>query len=102
MPHTLTISQLTGQLAQGELTSREAIQACLDRIAAVDGQLNAFLSHDPEDALAQADDADAVRDSGVSGKTKPLLGVPIAMKDVIAVNGHPLNCASKILGVSPP
>ena len=59
MPHTLTISQLTDKLAQGELTSRDATQACLDRIAAVDGQLNAFLSHDPEDALAQADAADA-------------------------------------------
>ncbi|HIG80923.1 MAG TPA: Asp-tRNA(Asn)/Glu-tRNA(Gln) amidotransferase subunit GatA [Verrucomicrobiales bacterium] len=95
MPHTLTISQLTDKLAQGELTSREATQACLDRIAAVDGQLNAFLSHDPEDALAQADAADAAR---AAGEIKPLLGVPIAMKDVIAVNGHPLNCASKILG----
>ena len=95
MPHTLTISQLTDKLAQGELTSREATQACLDRIAAVDGQLNAFLSHDLEDALAQADAADAAR---AAGEIKALLGVPIAMKDVIAVNGHPLNCASKILG----
>ncbi len=95
MPHTLTISQLIQKLAQGEFTSRDATQACLDRIANVDGQLNAFISHNPADALAQADAADAAR---AGGEIKPLLGVPIGMKDIIAVNGHPLNCASKILG----
>ncbi len=100
MLNQLTISELTEKLRSGEASSREAMQACLDRVAAVDGKVNAFISHDAEDALEQADAADAARKAGAD---KPLLGVPIALKDVIAVKGQPLNCASKILGdfVSP-
>jgi len=94
MPHTLTIHKLTAQLAAKQLTAREATQSCLDRIAAVDGRLKAFNSHDAENALAQADAADAEMAAGVS---KPLLGVPIAIKDVIAVKNQPLTCSSKIL-----
>ena len=95
MPHKLTIHELTAKLAAKQLTAREATQACLDRIAAVDGRLNAFNSHDAENALAQADTADAAI---AAGESKPLLGIPIAIKDVIAVKDHPLTCSSKILG----
>ena len=95
MPHKLTIQELTAQLAAKQLTAREATQACLDRIAAVDGRLNAFNSHDAENALAQADTADAAI---AAGESKPLLGIPIAIKDVIAVKDQPLTCSSKILG----
>lgn len=100
MLNQLTISELTAKLRSGEASSREATQACLDRIAAVDDKVNAFISHNAEDALAQADAADAARKDGAE---KPLLGVPIAVKDVLAVKGQPLNCGSKILGdfVSP-
>ena len=58
MPHTLTIAQLTDQLANKKLSSREATQACLDRIDNVDHRLNAFINLDSEQALAQADNAD--------------------------------------------
>ena len=95
MPHTLTIHELTTQLSAKQLTARDATQACLDRIAAVDERLNAFNSLNAEDALAQADTADA---SIAAGESKPLLGVPIAIKDVIAVKDQPLTCSSKILG----
>ena len=100
MLHSLTISQLAAKLASGETTSVQATQACLDRIAAVDGQIQAFMSHDAADALAQATAADQRLAAGERG---PLLGVPIAIKDVLNVKGHPLNCSSKILGnfVSP-
>ncbi len=103
MLNQLTISELTAKLRSGEASSREATQACLDRIAAVDDKINAFISHDVEEALAQADAADAARKEGGDGVNKPLLGVPIAVKDVLAVKGQPLNCGSKILGdfVSP-
>jgi len=91
----LTIFELTEKLARGEVSAREATQACLDQIARVDGQLHAFLSYDAQDALAQADAADQRRAAAGDGR---LLGVPIAIKDVIAVKNQPLNCGSKILG----
>lgn len=93
--HSLTINQLIEKLRVGELTSRQIMEACLNRIDSVDDKLNAFISYDAEDALAQADIADKARSEGQEG---PLLGVPVAIKDVIAVRNHPLNCASKILG----
>ena len=95
MAHSLTIHQLVEQLRAGELSSREATQACLNRVEQVDGRLNAFISVDANDALAQADTADQSR---TAGEDLPLLGVPVAVKDVLAVRDQPLNCASKILG----
>ena len=98
MLNQLTISELTARLGRREVSARQATQACLDRIAQVDGQIHAFLSHDAADALAQADAADQALAAGANFQKQPLLGVPIATKDVIAVRGHPLTCASKILG----
>ena len=95
MAHSLTIHQLVEQLRAGELSSREATQACLDRVEQVDGRLNAFIRVDAGDALAQADLADQAR---AAGEDRPLLGVPVAVKDVLAVKDQSLNCASKILG----
>ena len=95
MPHRDTISRLTERLAQREVSAREVTQACLDQIARVDGAIHAFLSHDAADALAQADAADRRL---AAGEHAPLLGVPVAIKDVLAVKGQPLNCGSKILG----
>lgn len=101
MLNQLTISEIQDKLARREVSAREVTQACLDRIQSVDGRVHAFLSVDAADALAQADHADADLKAGVTGK--PLLGIPIGIKDVIAVKDQPLNCASKILGkyVSP-
>src|SRR5579864_684958 len=103
MLNQLTISELTAKLTRREVSAREATQACLDQIARVDGKIHAFISHNAADALAQADAADKAISSGTTHSQKPLLGVPIAIKDVLAVKGQPLNCASKILGnfVSP-
>jgi aspartyl-tRNA(Asn)/glutamyl-tRNA(Gln) amidotransferase subunit A len=103
MLHSLTLSDLTAKLRAREVSARDATQACLDRIAAVDSRVKAFVSCDANDALAQADAADAALRAGSSFSDKPLLGVPIALKDVIAVRGQPLTCGSKILGnfVSP-
>jgi aspartyl-tRNA(Asn)/glutamyl-tRNA(Gln) amidotransferase subunit A len=95
MLNQLSISELSAKLSRREASAREATQACLDQIQRVDGKIHAFISHDAADALSQADAADKLISSGV---TKPLLGVPIAVKDVLNVKGQPLNCASKILG----
>ena len=98
MLNELTISGLTARLARREISARELTQACLERIARVDGTIHAFISHNPADALAQADAADRELAAGVTFAQKPLLGIPIAIKDVLAVKDHPLNCGSKILG----
>jgi aspartyl-tRNA(Asn)/glutamyl-tRNA(Gln) amidotransferase subunit A len=101
MLNELTISELRTKLSKREVSAREAMQACLAQVERVDKQIRAFLSYDAADALAQADAADRALHDNPNGKL--LLGVPVALKDVIAVKGHRLNCGSKILGnfVSP-
>ena len=98
MLNRLTISALVAKLARREVSARAAMQACLDRIERVDPQIRAFISYDAADALAQADAADQALAQGQTHAQKPLLGVPVGVKDVIAVKGQPLNCGSRILG----
>src|SRR5437660_2686946 len=98
MLNQLTISELVSKLAAREASSREATQACLDQIQRADPQIGAFLSLDAENAMAQAGAADQQLAIGVTHAQQPLLGVPIAIKDVLAVKGQPLNCGSRILG----
>ncbi len=93
----LTISELTARLARREVTARETLQACLDQIDAVEGQLQAFLDLRRDDALTQADAADAALARGATHGDRPLLGVPVAVKDILAVKGESLGCASRIL-----
>jgi len=88
-------------LAAQEVSSVELTQAHLDRIAAVDGDVKAFLHVDQQGALAQAAAVDADRASGKA--MSPLAGVPLALKDVLAQKGVPTTAGSKILqGWKPP
>ncbi|HWQ93349.1 MAG TPA: amidase family protein, partial [Clostridia bacterium] len=98
MLNELTVTEVAARLARGETTSRAVTEACLQRIQQVDPGLHAFISYDPAHALAQADAADQALASGTTHTQQPLLGVPIGIKDVLAVKGQPLNCGSKILG----
>lgn len=84
------------------MTSREATSACLQQVQKADPEIKAFLHLDAGDALRQAAEADLALQAG-SSPEKPLLGVPIGIKDVIAVKNQSLQCGSKILGnyVSP-
>jgi aspartyl-tRNA(Asn)/glutamyl-tRNA(Gln) amidotransferase subunit A len=92
---------LAGAIAEGEVTSREVTQAHLDRIAEVDDRVHAFLYVDAEGALATADDVDARRAAGEP--LGPLAGVPLALKDILAMRGVPTTCGSRILeGWRPP
>jgi aspartyl-tRNA(Asn)/glutamyl-tRNA(Gln) amidotransferase subunit A len=93
-----TISGLMARLAKREISAREIMQSCLDQIARVDGKIHAFISYDAPDALAQADAVDKEISQGMTPAKKPLLGMPVAIKDVMAVKNQPLNCASRILG----
>ncbi|MSX66299.1 MAG: Asp-tRNA(Asn)/Glu-tRNA(Gln) amidotransferase subunit GatA, partial [Actinobacteria bacterium] len=85
----------------GEITSVELTQLHLDRIAAVDTDVHAFLFVNNEGALAQAAEVDVKRAAGE--KMSPLAGVPLALKDVMTQKGVPTTCGSKILeGWRPP
>ena len=98
MLNELTIWELAGKLERREVSALEIMRACLDRIERVEGSIHSFISYDAADALEQAAAADRHLVGGTTRRQKPLLGIPIAIKDVLAVRGQPLNCGSKILG----
>jgi aspartyl-tRNA(Asn)/glutamyl-tRNA(Gln) amidotransferase subunit A len=97
---SLTIHAAHDKLSRKEITSVELTQALLARIDQVDPKLHAFLHLARESALAQAKDAD---DRRAKGEDTPLLGIPLAIKDVICVKDLPATAGSKILqGFVPP
>ncbi|WP_336991402.1 Asp-tRNA(Asn)/Glu-tRNA(Gln) amidotransferase subunit GatA [Leucobacter sp. VD1] len=91
----MTAAELAAKLSSGEVSSEEATRAHLDRIAAVDGALNAFLATDAEASLAAARDIDARRAAGEA--LGELAGVPLAVKDVLVTTDMPSTSGSKIL-----
>jgi aspartyl-tRNA(Asn)/glutamyl-tRNA(Gln) amidotransferase subunit A len=93
--YNLTITEAHRLLEHKEITSRELTQAVLDRIAAVEGRIDAFLTVTADRALEQAEAAD--RAIG-SGDCRPLTGIPLAVKDVLCTRGTRTTCGSKILG----
>ena len=93
--HFKTITELAAMLEAGDTTSVAITQAVIDRTAAVDDRVKAFLASDADDALAQAEASDARRAAGKS--LGPLDGIPIGIKDTLAVKDQPLRCASKML-----
>jgi aspartyl-tRNA(Asn)/glutamyl-tRNA(Gln) amidotransferase subunit A len=98
----LSLVEACRLLERGDISSRELTLAALERIAALDGQIHAFLHVDADGALQQADQADRKRKRADAGDM-PLLGIPLAVKDVLTVEGMPCTCGSKILeGYVPP
>jgi aspartyl-tRNA(Asn)/glutamyl-tRNA(Gln) amidotransferase subunit A len=98
----LTLTQALDALNSGQVSSRDLTQTYLDQIEGLDPALHAFLHVDPAQALSQADEADRQRQAGAAS-TKPLLGLPLAVKDVLTVENMPCTCGSKILeGFKPP
>jgi aspartyl-tRNA(Asn)/glutamyl-tRNA(Gln) amidotransferase subunit A len=98
---TKTAAELAGLVASGEVSAVEVTRAHLDRIAAVDDRVHAFLHVDADGALAAARAVDERRAAGE--QLGPLAGVPVAIKDVICTKGVPTTAASKILeGWRPP
>jgi aspartyl-tRNA(Asn)/glutamyl-tRNA(Gln) amidotransferase subunit A len=94
-PTHATVAELARGLRKRDYSAVELARACLARIAAAQGALNAFITVDETGALAAAADADRRLAAGESG---PLLGVPIAHKDIFCTAGLRTTCGSKMLG----
>ncbi|NMC62948.1 MAG: Asp-tRNA(Asn)/Glu-tRNA(Gln) amidotransferase GatCAB subunit A, partial [SAR324 cluster bacterium] len=90
---TLGLDDLLQGLKEKKFSSRELTQSYIDRINK-HKELNSFISVAEEEALKDADLADTQRAKGVE---KPLLGIPIAVKDLILTKGLRTTAASKIL-----
>ena len=89
------VAELSTLLEAKKASAVELLQAFIARTAAVDGRVRAFNSRDEAGALAQAAASDARRAAGQA--RGPLDGIPVGFKDVIAVEGQPLTCSSKML-----
>ena len=87
--------ELHQSLLSGEVSSAELVRQSLDRIAACDSQVKAFLKTDAESALAQAESIDALRKAGQP--VGLLAGLPVGLKDNICVTGTTATCGSRIL-----
>ncbi len=92
--HAQTLTELAAGLDKGDFTSVELTQSLLDRIAAHDDKLNAFVTVTAESALAAAGRADKARAAGEGGV---LNGLPIIHKDIFCTRGVKTTCGSKML-----
>ncbi|MDN0081192.1 Asp-tRNA(Asn)/Glu-tRNA(Gln) amidotransferase subunit GatA [Crenobacter sp. SG2305] len=89
-----TLKELSAALAAKSVSSAELAGQFLDRIAALNPTLNAFITVSPEKTLAEAAAADAARAAGQAGL---LTGVPLAIKDIFCQQGWKTSCGSKML-----
>jgi len=85
---SLSIHEAQDLLRRKEISPKEIVEELVRRIDQVDGSVHGYLSFDAERALEDAERADV---------SLPLGGIPISIKDVVSVQGHPCGCASKIL-----
>lgn len=90
-----TISELESMLDSKEISAVELAKAVIERKNSVDGKVGAFLSANEDELLSEASISDSLRAEGK--KRGALEGIPIGLKDVLAVRGQKLTCASKIL-----
>ncbi|MBI2091266.1 MAG: Asp-tRNA(Asn)/Glu-tRNA(Gln) amidotransferase subunit GatA [Deltaproteobacteria bacterium] len=94
--HSLTLHELHSKLRKREISSQELTEAVFDRIAVTEERVHSFITLCRESALAEAKKAD--ERLGTEKDPDPLLGVPIALKDIFLTRGVLTTCASKILG----
>ncbi|MEJ2170840.1 MAG: Asp-tRNA(Asn)/Glu-tRNA(Gln) amidotransferase subunit GatA [Desulfobacterales bacterium] len=90
----LTINEARRLLQNREISALELTRAVLDRISAIDGKIDAFISVSEELALRQADQADRLL---AGGNCPPLTGIPLGIKDLMCTRDVKTTCGSKIL-----
>ena len=90
----LTAHEALDMLNRGDCSSEELVKDTFAAITAKDGDIGAYVYVDEDQAAEQARAADKARAEGGTGK---LLGVPVAIKDVLNVRGQPCTCGSRIL-----
>ncbi|MEI7720220.1 MAG: Asp-tRNA(Asn)/Glu-tRNA(Gln) amidotransferase subunit GatA [bacterium] len=96
--HTLSITEAAALLERGETTSLEITRACLEEIKKRNPSLNAYLEVFADaEAQAQAADARRAQDKKENKKSSELLGIPLAIKDNILIEGRVASAASKML-----
>src|SRR5262249_12986658 len=98
-PGDAGVEELRAALLRREYSARELVDESLGRIDALDGELRSFITVDRDGAYAAARAADEARRSAVEGR--PLLGIPIAVKDNIDVAGLPTTNGSPALAFTP-
>ena len=94
MIHKMTLAELAKGLENRTFSSVECVKHFLERIKKYDSRLNSFITTTEEHALARAAEADAARSKG---KASPLMGLPIAQKDIFCTKGFKTSCGSKML-----
>ncbi|MEN8134114.1 MAG: Asp-tRNA(Asn)/Glu-tRNA(Gln) amidotransferase subunit GatA [Thermodesulfobacteriota bacterium] len=92
--NSLTIHQLQGMLAKGEVSSLEITESVLARIDQVEDKVGAYITLDRDNALTQATEADKQQ---AFTPDRPLAGIPLALKDVVCTEGLRTTSGSKIL-----
>jgi aspartyl-tRNA(Asn)/glutamyl-tRNA(Gln) amidotransferase subunit A len=92
--HQMTLAEIARGLAEKKFSSEELTRNLLARIAQLDPQLNSFITVTEDLAITQAQAADARR---AAGETGPLLGAPLAHKDLFCTKGIRTSCASRML-----
>ena len=93
-PALMSLTAVASAIADKRVSSREATQSCLDRIARWQPHLNAFMAIEADEALKAADAADAALAKG--GRRGVLHGVPLAHKDMYYDAGKVVTCGSRI------
>lgn len=93
-PHAMTLAEAAALIAARRLSPVELLQDCLARIDAAEPRLNAFIRQTREEAMAAARAAEA--EIARSGPRSALHGIPVGLKDIIDLRGHPTTCHSKL------
>ena len=93
-PHLLPLAEAAALIAARRLSPVGLLADCLDRIAALEPRLNTVIRLVADEAMANARAAEA--EIASRGPRTPLHGIPVGLKDIIDLEGHPTTCHSKL------